>query len=35
MTFTTPEQIDNIQMNFHDSVKCLSSILEYLPMVIK
>lgn len=35
MTFTTPGQLDSIQMNFHDSVKCLRSILEYLPMVVK
>ena len=34
MTFTTPVQADSIQVNFHDSVKCLHSILEYLPMVV-
>ncbi len=34
MTFTTPAQADSIQVNFHDSAKCLSSILEYLPMVV-
>ncbi len=34
MVFTTPEQSENIQMNFHDSAKCLRSILEYLPRVV-
>ena len=34
MTFTTPAQADSIQVNFHDSAKCLRSILEYLPMVV-
>lgn len=34
MVFTTPEQTGSIQVNFHDSAKCLRSILEYLRMVV-
>ena len=34
MTFTTPPQTAGIQVNFHDSAKCLRSILEYMPMVV-
>ncbi len=34
MVFTATAKPDNIQVNFHDSAKCLRSILEYLPMVV-
>lgn len=34
MTFTSAGSPDSIQVNFHDSVKCLKSMLEYLTKII-
>lgn len=33
MIFSTPEE-DNIQVNFHDSTKCLQNMLEYLKKIV-